>query len=65
MLISFLSACEKQIPINSCPSFPEPGGKVADELEQACYPDSKCPETWKWIDRLYILRDQLKVDVRD
>jgi hypothetical protein len=42
------------------PSFPEPDYKVDDELEANCYPESKCPHLWNWIERLYILKDQLK-----
>ncbi len=62
LLLNFYCVgCETKTTINSCPPWPNPGRNVADELEKYCYPESKCPYTWEWIDRLYILRDQLEI----
>lgn len=61
MLMPYLIGCAQTKIINRCPDFPEPGSKVADELEKNCYPQTKCPALWDWIDRLYVLKDQLKI----
>src|SRR3954463_4187838 len=63
VLMSLLTGCATSNPtaINSCPAWPEPNSKVADELEKNCTPQEKCPYIWEWISRLYVLRDQLMV----
>ena len=43
------------------PAFPEPNHKMTEELEKVCMPQEKCPLLWEWIDRLYKLKDELKV----
>jgi hypothetical protein len=57
----FLAGCGNQTTINSCPIWPDPKKEAADELERNCYPEEKCPAFWEWMNRLYILKDQLKV----
>lgn len=59
-LMLLLTGCEKSpIVVTSCPSFPTPSHGVVGELKKHCMPDSRCPALWSWIDRLYILKDQL------
>ena len=61
MLMLFLSGCVERTTTNSCPVWPEPNIKAADELEKYCYPEGKCPSVWEWVNRLYVLKDQLKI----
>ena len=61
-LLICLSACATLLDYKSdCPSFPEPGSGVDEELEMYCMPEEKCPELWDWINRLYKLKDQLEI----
>lgn len=58
--------------VNSCPPFPDPTSRVADELEECCMytkdeaarlkrkRGDKCPSVWEWMNRLYVLKDQLE-----
>lgn len=42
------------------PAFPSPHNNVSSELQKNCYPRSKCPAIWDWLDKLYKLKDQLE-----
>jgi len=61
VLLAFLSGCDRPIVVTSCPVFPYPDPKVADELEKYCMPQEKCPHLWDWMNNLYVLDQQLQV----
>ena len=60
ILMLCLSGCATEHKVISNPKFPMPDWPVAEELSANCYPREKCPATWMWIDKLYILKDQLE-----
>ena len=43
-----------------CPPWPPTGAVVADEIESRMMPAENYPAFWDWVDRLDILREQLK-----
>ncbi len=59
MLTLLSSACVKTQEVIAVPKWPKPKEQVVDELEKNCTPESKCPALWEWLNRLYVLRDQL------
>jgi len=61
LLPVLLSGCDHPTAVSSCPVFPYPDPRAADELEKYCMPQEKCPHLWDWMNNLYVLDQQLKV----
>jgi len=73
LMISLIGCAQTPQQINSCPVWPDPSPGVADELKEnciytvkeaqkmVCRREDKCRATWEWLDRLYVLKDQLSV----
>ncbi|MBW8308075.1 MAG: hypothetical protein K0M45_00275 [Candidatus Paracaedibacteraceae bacterium] len=58
------AGCAQKLVTSNCPAFPIPSKQVAEELQANCYPETKCPATWQWIDRLYVLKDSSVVEIK-
>ena len=55
-----LSACGSAVfEAGSCPTWPEAGLVVAEEVERGMMPADQFPAYWEWMGRVDKLRDQL------
>ena len=55
-----LSACGSAVfEAGSCPTWPEAGSVVAEEVERGMMPADQFPAFWEWMGRVDKLRDQL------
>ena len=59
-LAIFLAGCGSAIfESGSCPTWPEAGPAVAEEVERGMMPADRFPAFWEWMGRVDKLRDQL------
>ena len=55
-----LSICGSAVfEAGSCPTWPEAGSVVAEEVERRMMPADQFPKFWEWMGRVDKLRDQL------
>ena len=59
-LAIFLTGCGAAVfEPGSCPTWPEAGSVVAEEVERGMMPPDRFPAFWEWMGRVDKLRDQL------
>ena len=59
-LAIFLAGCGSAVfESGSCPTWPEAGPAVAEEVERGMMPADRFPAFWEWMGRVDKLRDQL------
>ena len=69
LLMSFSTACVKEVYNSPCPPYPKAGPKVANEIGSACFIEVEvngeddivniCPEYFEWLGRIDKLARQL------
>jgi len=58
LMMLYLNGCTTTR-IDNCPPWPPATKAASTELRNACG-KSPCPHVFEWLNRLYVLRDQLK-----
>jgi len=59
-LAIFLTGCGAAVfEPGTCPTWPEAGPLVAEEIERGMLPADRFPAFWEWMGRVDKLRDQL------